>query len=136
MKILVVDGQGGKIGAALVELLLKKLPEEAELLAVGTNSLATLAMKKAGAQMIATGDNAIIFNAGQADVIVGSIGIIAANSIMGELSPAVANAIATSEAEKVLIPVGKCKFKVVGSENIALPQKIENAVELVLSLIK
>ncbi len=136
MVIMVVDGQGGGIGKALVAAIRDRLHGDYELIAVGTNSIATSAMKKAGAEFIATGDNAIIFNAARADIITGSIGIIAANSIMGELSPAVANAIASSNAEKVLVPVGKCKFRIACESDEPLPKKISQAADLIASISK
>jgi len=104
MRIAVVDGQGGGIGKAIVEKLRKELPGDVEIIALGTNSAATVLMLKAGANEGATGENAIVYNADKVDVIMGVIGIIAANSMMGELTPLMARAIAESPAKKVLIP--------------------------------
>ena len=103
-RILIIDGQGGGMGAQLAKLLLPKLPADCELLAVGTNVLATSAMLKAGAVRGATGENAVVYNAARADVILGPIGILMANGIMGEVSPKMSVAISGSEAAKVLIP--------------------------------
>ena len=114
MKIAVIDGQGGGIGKALVEKLHQALPENVEIIALGTNALAVAAMMKAGANEGASGENAIVHNSGKVDVIVGVIGIIAANSMMGELTPLMAKAIAESPAKKVLIPLNRCNIEVVG----------------------
>ena len=96
------------MGAQLAKLLLPKLPADCELLAVGTNVLATSAMLKAGAVRGATGENAVVYNAARADIILGPIGILMANGIMGEVSPKMSVAISGSEAAKVLIPASGC----------------------------
>ena len=96
------------MGAQLAKLLLPKLPADCELLAVGTNVLATSAMLKAGAVRGATGENAVVYNAARANVILGPIGILMANGIMGEVSPNMSVAISGSEAAKVLIPASGC----------------------------
>ncbi len=90
MRIAVIDGQGGGIGKTIVEKLRKELPEDVEIIALGTNALATSCMLKAGANEGATGENAIVANAGKVDVIMGTVGIIAANSMLGELTPQMA----------------------------------------------
>jgi NAD(P)-dependent dehydrogenase (short-subunit alcohol dehydrogenase family) len=103
MKIAVVDGQGGGIGKALVEKLRIEFGNDIEITALGTNALATSLMLRAGADEGASGENAIVYNAGRVDVIIGPIGIIAADSMLGELTPAMAKAIAGSSAKKILI---------------------------------
>ncbi len=113
MKILVVDGQGGKMGGALVEQIKKSLPGH-RVVAVGTNSIATSTMLKAGADAGATGENPVVVNAADADVIVGPLGIVIANSLLGEITPAMAAAIGSSPAHRVLLPVDKCSHTVVG----------------------
>ena len=113
MTILVIDGQGGRLGQRLVTELRKSLPE-AELLAVGTNTAATEAMLKAGASQAATGENAVIVACRTAQIIVGPFGIAAADSMMGEISPAMANAVASSAAYRVLIPMNLCNTYVAG----------------------
>ena len=103
-RVLVLDGQGGGIGAQLVRLLRPRLPEDCELLCLGTNVLATSAMLKAGGSQGATGENAIVYQAARADLILGPIGIIMANGILGEVSPTKAAAVSGSDAVKILIP--------------------------------
>ena len=128
-RVLVLDGQGGGIGAQLVRLLRPRLPEGSELLCVGTNVLATSAMLKAGASQGATGENAVIYNAARADLILGPIGIILANGIMGEVSPAMAAAVSGSEAVKVLIPSSTCGIYVAGTEDCRLDEYLRRAIE-------
>ena len=103
MRILIIDGQGGGIGARLVSLLRPQQPEGCELLCAGTNNLATSAMLKAGAARGATGENALCYNAKRADLILGPIGVILANGIMGEVPPAVSAAVTGAESVKILI---------------------------------
>lgn len=132
MRILIIDGQGGGIGARLVSLLRPHLPEGCELLCAGTNSLATSAMLKAGAARGATGENALCYNAQRADLILGPIGVILANGILGEVSPAMAAAVSGSEAVKVLIPSSTCGVHVAGTEDCRLDEYLRRAVEIAL----
>ena len=113
MNVLVIDGQGGGLGRQLVAAISAACPE-ARLTAVGTNSLATSAMLKAGAHRAATGENAVVVNCRRADIIVGPIGIAIADALMGEISPAMANAVASSNAYRVLIPMNLCSTYVAG----------------------
>lgn len=131
MKILVIDGQGGKMGAALTEQILKSVPQ-AELVAVGTNSMATAAMLRAGATAAATGENPVVVNSAGADVIVGPIGIIAANALLGEITPKMAAAVSESSAKKVLIPVSRCAVSVVGVQEKPLAEYVREAVQCLL----
>ena len=129
-RVLILDGQGGGIGAQLTKLLIKELPAGWELLAVGTNAAATGAMLKAGAAQGATGENALIYNAARADLILGPIGMIMANGIMGEVSPTMAAAVSGSQAVKILIPTSTCGVFVAGTEQLRLEEYLRRAVEL------
>ena len=133
--VLVLDGQGGGMGVQLIKQLAPHLPAGCELLAVGTNVMATTAMLRAGAQRAATGENAVIYNAARADLILGPIGILLANGILGEVSPAMAQAVATSEAEKVLIPAAACGVWISGTEELRLEEYIQRAVARALLLL-
>lgn len=131
MRIAVVDGQGGGIGKAIVEKFRQVFGEGIEIVALGTNSLATALMIKAGANEGATGENAVVYNASKVDIILGPIGIICANSLLGELTPLMARAIAESSAKKVLIPLNRCNVTVAGTQNKPLPHYIDDAIEIV-----
>jgi hypothetical protein len=133
MRIAVIDGQGGGIGKSIIEKLRLSLGQSLDIIALGTNVLATSAMLKAGADEGASGENAILVNAPKVDLIIGSLGIIAANSMLGELSPAMARAIAESPAKKLLIPLNRCNLYVIGARNETLPQYIDDMVETVKS---
>ena len=135
MVIMVVDGQGGGIGKALIERLKTAVGAEHELIAVGTNAMTTMGMMKGGAKNIATGENAVIYNAKRADIIVGSIGIISANAMLGELSPAMAAAIGESDAVKILIPLNRCGLRVAGVATDSLPAMMDDAVRMVVDYI-
>lgn len=124
MTIAVVDGMGGGVGKAIVEALLARCPE-AEIWALGTNALATAAMKRAGAHRAATGDNAICVSCRRADIVTGSLGIVLAESMMGEISPRVAHEISACNAQKILIPTNKCHVTVIGLGDMPLGQQIE-----------
>lgn len=135
MRIAVIDGQGGGIGKVLVERLKEELGSEMQIIALGTNPLATSLMLKAGATAGASGENAIVVNSRKVNVIVGSIGIIAANAMLGEVTPAMANAVASSDAVKVLVPTNRCGIIVAGAANQSLPNYIEEAVNAVKSIV-
>lgn len=132
MKILIIDGQGGGVGGRLISLLKPRLPEGCELLCAGTNALATGAMLKAGAIRGATGENAILYNAARADLILGPIGIILCNGIMGEVSPAMAAGVSGANGRKILIPSSNCGVLVAGTEDCRLEDYLRRAVELAL----
>ena len=129
MKILIIDGQGGRIGKMLVEKIRQRWPE-LPLIALGTNSIATSTMLRAGAQEGATGENPVIYNAQSADVIIGPIGIVLANSLLGEITPAMAAAVAQSDAQKILIPMNRCKSAIAGVLEAPLAEYIELAANL------
>ena len=134
-RVLVVDGQGGGIGSQLVKLLRACLPEHCELIGVGTNVLATNAMLRAGASHGATGENAIVFNAARADVILGPIGVVMANGILGEVSPQMATAISGADAKKILIPSSTCGIYVAGTEDCRMEEYLRRAVQVVMQVI-
>ena len=130
MKITIIDGQGGKIGKTLVEQLKKRHPEQ-ELYAIGTNSIATSAMLKAGADYGATGENPCIVNAQDSDIIIGPVGIVFANALLGEITPAIATAVGASKAYKILIPMNRCNHYIVGCEDAGISEYIRMACEKV-----
>ena len=131
--ILVIDGQGGGLGRQLVAALAAACPE-AELIAVGTNSLATSAMLKAGAARGATGENAVIVNSRRADVIVGTLGIVVADALLGEITPAMAAAVGQSSAQRVLVPVSQCDTYVAGVPDQPVSRLVAAAAQQVRAL--
>jgi hypothetical protein len=128
MLIACIDGQGGGIGKIIVEKLRLAFGNDAQIIALGTNALATSLMLKAGANEGASGENAIVFNASRVDVIIGVIGIISANSMLGELTPNMATSIASSPALKILIPLNKCNIQVAGTKSEPLPHYIDDSI--------
>ena len=127
MNVVVIDGQGGRMGAQIIEgVRAAGLP--LEITAIGTNVLATSAMLKAGADRGATGENPVVVACREADVIVGPIGILAADSLLGEITPAMAVAVGQSRAVKLLLPVNQCKNIVVGTQQMTLAQLVAEAV--------
>lgn len=135
MTILVIDGQGGKIGRAIVEQL-RAAGFSGSIIAVGTNTTATAAMMKAGADAGATGENPVVINAARADVIAGPIGILAANSLLGEITPKMALAVSESSAKKVLIPMNRCHIFVAGTPELPFSETIALAVQTILQQAK
>lgn len=135
MKIIIIDGQGGKMGKAVVTQLKASCPAM-ELTAIGTNSIATSAMLKAGADFCATGENPVITACRDADIIIGPLGIVIADSLLGEITPAMALAIGSSPAHKILIPVNHhCRHTLVGCNELPLSGYIRLAGEEVLALV-
>ena len=132
-KVLVIDGQGGGLGRQLVSALAAACPE-AELTAVGTNSLAANAMLKAGASRAATGENAVVVNCRRADIIVGPIGIVIADALLGEITPAMAAAVCQSGARRVLVPINHCENYVVGVPDQPVSQLVTAAAQKVQEL--
>ena len=128
MKVVIIDGQGGKMGQMIVERI-KNADIPCELIAIGTNSIATSAMIKAGADAGATGENPVIVASRDADVIIGPIGIISADSLLGEVTPAMAVAVGQSKAKKLLLPVNLCNNIIVGTAALPLSKLILEAVE-------
>lgn len=126
--ICVIDGQGGGIGSAIVKRLKEEFGERVEIIALGTNSIATAAMMKARANRGATGENAIVRMVSQADYLIGPISIIMANAMMGELTPPMAEAIASSDAHKILLPLSQERVSIVGVTHQPLPHLVEDLI--------
>lgn len=133
MRLLVIDGQSGRMGQVLIERI-RSAGLPCEIIAVGTNAIATSAMLKAGADAGATGENPVLVNCRSADVIAGPIGILAADSLLGEVTPAMAVAVGQSPAQKLLLPVNHCKNVVVGTQSMTLSRLMDEAVELLRTL--
>lgn len=128
MHILIIDGQGGKIGKLLIEGVREKLPQ-AEITAIGTNSIATANMLKAGPDQAATGANPVKVASRTADVIAGPIGIVIADALVGEITDEMAIAVGKSRAKKVLIPLNKCDNVVVGVTPLSMSELVSQAIE-------
>ena len=128
-RIGVIDGQGGGIGSTVIKKLKELLGETVEIIALGTNAIATAQMLKAKANRGASGENAIVQTVGKVDVIIGTIAIIMAHSMMGEVTPKIAEAVASSLAKKLLIPLSQENVEIVGISYIPLPRLIENLIE-------
>ena len=128
MTILVVDGQGGGVGRQLAAQIKQTFPD-VHIMAVGTNTIATAAMLKGGADNAATGENAVRVATRKADVILGPLGIVVADSLGGEITPAMANAIAQSDAKRILIPFKNCDNVIVGVSDFTLGSLIQQAIE-------
>lgn len=127
-RIMVIDAQGGGFGKQLVAAIKREI-SEVEITAVGTNTVATGAMLKAGADHAATGENAVIVGARKADIITGPIGIVIADSLYGEITPAMALAVAQSSARRILIPFNHCDNIIAGVSDLSVGKLIQNAVE-------
>ena len=133
MELLIIDAQGGGLGRQLVAAVKKAVPE-LTVTAVGTNSAATGAMLKAGADQAATGENAVVVGCRRADIIAGPIGLLIADSMLGEISPAMAEAVGRSGAIRVLIPMNRCGTLVAGVENFSTAALLEDAVKKIREL--
>ena len=133
MKVVIIDGQGGRIGQAIVEAIIKK-KLNCELIAIGTNSIAPSAMIKGGAKQGATGENPIIVACRDADVIIGPIGIISADSLLGEITPAMAVAVGQSKAMKLLLPVSHCNNQVIGVRQMTVNEIVSETVEFLKNM--
>jgi hypothetical protein len=129
--LMVMDGQGGGIGRAIIKRLRDVFGEDMEILALGTNSVATSQMMKAGANRGATGENAIVRTAPEADIIIGPLGIIIANAMMGEVTPEMSKAIGSSKALKVLIPLTQERVEIMGLSGEPLPHLIDQVIDLI-----
>ena len=134
MKVVVIDGQSGRMGQLLIDRM-RAAGLPCEILAVGTNALATAAMLKAGADAGATGETPVLVACRPADIIAGPIGILSADSLLGEITPAMAMAIGQSQAKKVLLPVNQWSNIVVGTQSLSLSKLMDEAVDLLRSLL-
>ena len=133
-KVCVIDGQGGGIGSAIIKKIKESYGESIEIIDLGTNAIATAQMIKARANRGASGENSIVQTVQQVDVIVGPIGIIMAHAMLGEVTPAMAEAISRSSARKILLPLSQENVAIVGIENIPLPRLIDTLIEQNLGL--
>lgn len=133
MNILVIDGQGGRLGAQLIKEIRTRLPQS-RIMAVGTNSVATAAMLKAGAEESATGENPVVVACRKADVIVGPVGIVIADAMLGEITEKMACAVARADARRILIPVNRCDHIIAGVGEQSLSALIADAVDKIAAL--
>lgn len=136
MIICVIDGQGGKIGSVIIERLKERLKENVEIIALGTNSIATQTMMKARANRGASGENAIVHTVKKADVIIGTLGILMVNSMLGEFTSRMAASVAESEAMKFILPVTQDQVAVVGLRGLSIPQMIGELIEAVAKEVR
>ena len=134
-RVLIIDGQGGKMGRQLAAALLD-LENRPEITVVGTNAIATANMLKAGPVQAATGENAVVVNSRRADIIVGPIGIVMTDALLGEITEAMATAVSRSEAFKVLLPVNRCGHYIVGVGDKSMSALVKEAVEIIKEALK
>lgn len=135
MKILVIDAQGGGLGRQLVTGIKKEIPQ-AYIMSVGTNTIATSAMLKAGADEAATGENSVIVAGRKADVIVGPIGIVIADAMLGEITPKMAKTVAQADAKRILIPFSNCDNYIAGVDDFSMGKLIEDAIKQLKKLLE
>ena len=127
-KIVVIDGQGGRLGKLLVEAVKDRIPQ-AEVLAVGTNGIATATMQKAGADYVATGENPVVRGVMDADMVLGPLGIVVAHSILGEVTPRIAEAVGGCRGKKILVPMNSCGVSVAGTQEMGLAGYVKLAAD-------
>lgn len=133
--IAVIDGQGGGIGSTIIKRLREVLGEEVEVIGLGTNAMATGAMLKAGANKGASGENAIVQTVNTVDIITGTIGIVLANSMMGELTPRMAEAIASSPIKRCLLPLKIPELEIIGAPKEPLPHLVDQMVKRIQEIL-
>lgn len=136
MIICVIDGQGGKIGSVIIERLKERLKENVEIIALGTNSIATQTMMKARANRGASGENAIVQTVKKANIIIGTLGILMVNSMLGEFTGRMAASVAESEAMKFILPVTQDQVAIVGLRGLSIPQMIGELIEAVAKEVR
>jgi len=129
LRICVIDGQGGGIGSAVIKRLKEMYGETIEIIALGTNAIATSQMLKAKANRGASGENAIVQTTRHVDVIIGTVGILMAHSMMGEVTPKMAEAVANSAAKKIIIPMSQENVEIVGTSSMPLPHLIDELIQ-------
>ena len=134
-QVVVIDGQGGRLGGQVIEKMIAA-GLDADVTAVGTNSIATAAMLKAGAPRGATGENAVCVNSRRADVIIGPVGIVVADALLGEITPEMAAAVGRSDAVKLLIPVNQCSSIIVGTADMPMAALVTRTVEMLKEIIE
>jgi hypothetical protein len=135
-KVCVIDGQGGGIGATIIKKLRERFEERIEIIALGTNAIATAQMLKARANKGASGSNAIVHTVKKADVIIGSIGIIMPQAMMGEVTPLMAEAVCSADAKKILLPLTQENVEIVGVSGLPLPQLVDELLDKHLVFIQ
>ena len=129
MRICVIDGQGGGIGCAIIKQLKEAFGESIEIIALGTNAIATAQMLKARANRGASGENAIVRTIVDADIIIGPIGIVLVHSMMGEVTPKIAEAVASCRAKKFLLPLTQEPVEILGVPPLPLPHLVEKLIK-------
>ena len=134
-RICVIDGQGGGIGSTIIKRLKESFEERVEIIALGTNAIATAQMLKARANRGASGENAIVQTINSVDMIIGTIGIIMANAMMGEVTPRIAEAVADSSAKKILLPLSQEFVEIVGVASVPLPHLIDALIEKIIQTV-
>ncbi len=135
IRVCVIDGQGGGIGAVIIKKLKDRFGEKIEILALGTNAIATAQMLKARANKGASGSNAIAWTVQRVDVIIGSVGIIMPHAMMGEVTPKMAQAVSGSEAKKILLPLSQDNIEIVGTAGLPLPELVDELLDKHLSFL-
>ncbi len=131
MRIAAIDGMGGSIGSQIIRRLRENLPDNLHIIALGTNAIAANSMMKAGANRGASGENAVAVSVGEADIVIGPVSIVIPNSMMGELTTTMAEAIASTKAQKILLPLASPQVDLVGVSKEPLPHLMEEAVDII-----
>ncbi|MBI5056011.1 MAG: DUF3842 family protein [Nitrospirae bacterium] len=136
MKIAVIDGQGGGIGSLVVKKLREEFGDSIEITALGTNAVASTTMLKAGADKGASGENAIVWNANRVDIITGPVSIMLANAMLGELTPKMAEALSSSPAKKLLLPLNQEQVDIIGTVKEPLPHLADALIQKIKEITK
>ena len=134
MNILVIDGQGGQLGGQVIKMLQGNFPE-LNIIAVGTNATATATMLKAGAKQAATGENSVVVAGRKADVIIGPVGIVIADAMLGEVTPKMAVAVGQADAVRILLPVNKCDNLIAGISDVSVTEVLQDMLIKVKSIL-